>query len=164
MLGLYSPVTGQVGKLVGFGCVWPQDSETVALLGGHAFGKAHGACPSGPGLNPDMSPDDPWPGTCGSGPEMGKGKNTYTSGFEGAWTTTATVWSNEYYQNLLNYEFQLTKSKHGGCASATTHSGLVLLLLLMQRGGGLLLLTRRRKRPGITHMSPDMAYKPPQIW
>ena len=136
----------------------------MALLGGHAFGKAHGACPSGPGLNPDMSPDDPWPGTCGSGPEMGKGKNTYTSGFEGAWTTTATVWSNEYYQNLLNYEFQLTKSKHGGCASATTHSGLVLLLLLMQRGGGLLLLTRRRKRPGITHMSPDMAYKPPQIW
>ena len=108
----------------------------MALLGGHAFGKAHGACPSGPGLNPDMSPDDPWPGTCGSGPEMGKGKNTYTSGFEGAWTTTATVWSNEYYQNLLNYEFQLTKSKHCNCycfmraiSTLLLRSWLVLLLV-----------------------------------
>lgn len=54
------------------------DRETVALIGGgHAFGKTHGACPLGPGQ-------------CGQGPDQGKGSNTFTSGFEGAWTLTPT--------------------------------------------------------------------------
>jgi len=62
------------------------DRETVALIGGgHAFGKAHGACPAGAGR-------------CGSG----VGNDTVTSGFEGPWTTTPTKWSNEYFQVLVN--------------------------------------------------------------
>lgn len=55
------------------------DSETVALIGGgHAIGKVHGACPTGAGPGPDKQPDDPWPGTCGSGKDKGKGPNTFT--------------------------------------------------------------------------------------
>jgi hypothetical protein len=46
-----------------------------------------GACPTGAGPDPAQSPGNPWPGTCGSGPDKGKGPNTFTSGFEGAWTT-----------------------------------------------------------------------------
>lgn len=55
------------------------DRETVALIGGgHAFGKTHGACREGPGQ-------------CGpEGPLKGKGPNTFTSGFEGVWTSTPT--------------------------------------------------------------------------
>ncbi|GLC49769.1 hypothetical protein PLESTB_000306700 [Pleodorina starrii] len=75
------------------------DSETVALIGGgHAFGKVHGACPTGPGPSPAQQPWDPWPGTCGTGPMKGKGNNTFTSGFEGPWTTNPTSWDNEYFQ------------------------------------------------------------------
>ena len=67
------------------------DSETVALIGGgHAFGKTHGACPTGAGPDPKTSPGDPWPGTCGSGPSKGKGANAYTSGFELQWTVRPT--------------------------------------------------------------------------
>lgn len=72
------------------------DTETVALVGGgHAFGKAHGAC-----LEPP----------CGSGDKAGKGENTYTMGFEGAWTTAPTTWTNQYFNNLLNYNW----TKHKG--------------------------------------------------
>jgi catalase (peroxidase I) len=71
------------------------DSETVALIGGgHAFGKTHGACPTGPGPNPDQDPSNPWPGTCDNG--------TFTSGFEGPWTQTPTQWDNSYFTLLVN--------------------------------------------------------------
>ena len=71
------------------------DSETVSLVGGgHAFGKMHGAC-----MNPP----------CGNG----IGENTFTSGFEGPWTTTPTQWSNMYFDNLLNLEYNLTTSPGG---------------------------------------------------
>jgi catalase-peroxidase len=70
------------------------DTETVALIGGgHAFGKSHGACKDPP---------------CGKGTNMeGIGPNTFTSGFEGSWTTTPTTWSNQYFRNLFDFEWNL---------------------------------------------------------
>jgi catalase-peroxidase len=69
------------------------DREVVSLVGGgHAFGKAHGACTEPP---------------CGSGDLMGKGPNTFTSGFEGAWTTTPTVWTNQFFTNLFAFNWEL---------------------------------------------------------
>lgn len=78
------------------------DTETVALSGGHAFGKCHGACPNGAGPSPVEDEYNPWPGNCGTG----KGEYAFTSGFEGKWTLYPTQWDNEYYQNLLNYEWE----------------------------------------------------------
>ncbi|KAG6613468.1 Catalase/peroxidase HPI [Phytophthora cinnamomi] len=83
------------------------DRETVALIGGgHAFGKTHGACPTGPGPNPTEDPLNPWPGTCGEGALKGKGNNTFTSGFEGSWTFTPTKWGNGYFKGLTNLEWE----------------------------------------------------------
>ncbi|CAN0364389.1 unnamed protein product, partial [Pylaiella littoralis] len=89
------------------------DTESVALIGGgHAFGKVHGACPTGAGPNPMESPEDPWPGTCGDpgSADFGRGDNTFTSGFEGAWTEEPTVWNNQYFIDLLEYDWETTQS------------------------------------------------------
>eukprot|EP00798_Chlamydomonas_sp_ICE-L_P003930 gene3930-14006_t len=97
-----------------FGRMGMNDSETVALVGGgHAFGKTHGACPSGPGPSPAEDPYNPYQGTCGTGEMKGKGKNTVTSGFEGPWSTRPTRWTNQYFQNLLEYNWNLTASPAG---------------------------------------------------
>lgn len=90
-----------------FGRMGMNDAETVALIGAHAFGKTHGACPTGPGPSPMEDPTNPWPGTCGTGPATGKGNNTYTSGFEGAWTNAPTTWGTDYFNNLLEYDWAL---------------------------------------------------------
>ncbi|KAK1932441.1 Catalase-peroxidase [Phytophthora citrophthora] len=83
------------------------DRETVALIGGgHAFGKTHGACPTGAGPSPLEDPENPWPGTCGEGEMKGKGNNTFTSGFEGAWTFTPTKWGNGYFKGLTGFEWE----------------------------------------------------------
>ena len=83
-----------------FGRMGMNDSETVALIGGgHAFGKAHGACPDGPGDAPNVDPDDPWAGNCGTG----SGEDTFTSGFEGQWTTYPFQWDNEFFTQLYDY-------------------------------------------------------------
>ncbi len=57
-----------------------------------------GACPTGAGPSPKEQPSNPWPGTCGEGELRGRGPNTFTSGFEGPWTTTPTKWSNNYFK------------------------------------------------------------------
>ena len=92
------------------------DVETVALIaGGHSFGKAHGA--STPNGNVGPEPEGSSVENQGLGwiNKFGKGnaEDTITSGLEGAWTTTPTEWSNGYFENLFDYEWELHKSPAG---------------------------------------------------
>ena len=91
------------------------DEETVALIaGGHTFGKTHGAGDAGlVGREPEGASIEEqglgWKNSFGSG----FGIHTTTSGLEGAWTTTPTQWSNNFFENLFGYEWELTKSPAG---------------------------------------------------
>jgi catalase-peroxidase len=91
------------------------DEETAALIiGGHSFGKTHGAAPADHvGPEPEGAPIEAqglgWKNAFGSG----KGGDAITSGLEGAWTNTPTKWSNGFLDNLFNYEWELTKSPAG---------------------------------------------------
>lgn len=91
------------------------DEETVALIaGGHAFGKCHGACPSSyVGPDPDSSPVEQqglgWKNTY----KTGKGPDTFTSGFELAWSPTPTKFGVGYLHLLFNHEWELTQSPAG---------------------------------------------------
>lgn len=92
------------------------DEETVALIaGGHTFGKTHGAAdpdqyvgrePAAAGIEEQSMG---WINTFGTG----RGGDTITSGLEGTWTTTPTKWSNNFFENLFGYEWELTKSPAG---------------------------------------------------
>src|SRR5271163_2498265 len=92
------------------------DEETVALIvGGHSFGKTHGAADPGQYVGPE--PEGAaleeqglgWKNTFGSG----KGVHTISSGLEGAWTTNPIKWDNNFLDNLYGYEWELTKSPAG---------------------------------------------------
>jgi catalase-peroxidase len=92
------------------------DEETVALIaGGHTFGKTHGAADAGKyvGAEPEGAEIElqglGWKNTYNNG----HGVNTITSGLEGAWTTTPVKWSNNFFDNLFNFEWELTKSPAG---------------------------------------------------
>ncbi len=91
------------------------DEETVALIaGGHTFGKTHGAGPSSHvGPEPEAAGIEEqgfgWKSTFGTG----KGGDTITSGLEVIWTTKPTQWSNEFFDHLFSYEWELTKSPAG---------------------------------------------------
>ena len=108
-----------------FGRMAMNDYETVALIaGGHTFGKTHGAAdadqyvgvePAGASIQ-EMSTG--WKNNYGSG----KGEHTITSGLEGAWTTTPTQWSNNYFENLFGYDWELTKGP-GGAFQWTPKNG-----------------------------------------
>ncbi len=99
-----------------FGRMAMNDEETVALIaGGHTFGKAHGAANPGEYVGP--APEGAsielqglgWKNSYGKG----NAEDTITSGLEGAWTSTPTLWSNGYFENLFGYEWELTKSPAG---------------------------------------------------
>ncbi len=99
-----------------FGRMAMNDEETVALIaGGHTFGKTHGAGdprqyvgaePAGAAIEEQSLG---WKNTFGSG----NGSYTITSGLEGAWTTTPTKWSNNFFENLFGFEWELGKSPAG---------------------------------------------------
>ncbi|WP_086661105.1 catalase/peroxidase HPI [Lentzea kentuckyensis] len=98
-----------------FGRMGMNDEETVALIaGGHTFGKAHGAGdPSLVGVEPEGSLLDAqgfgWISTHGTG----KGRDTITSGLEVTWTQQPTKWTNLFFRNLFEFDWELTKSPAG---------------------------------------------------
>ncbi|WFC64167.1 catalase/peroxidase HPI [Pseudomonas sp. REST10] len=91
------------------------DEEIVALIaGGHTFGKCHGAAPeSHKGPEPEGAPIEAqglgWTSDFGSG----HGKDTVSSGLEVTWTKTPALWSNNFFENLFKFEWELTKSPAG---------------------------------------------------
>jgi catalase-peroxidase len=98
-----------------FGRMAMNDEETVALIvGGHTFGKAHGAVdPSNIGPEPEAAPPEQqglgWKNSAGSG----SGADAITSGLEGAWTQEPTKWDNGFLANLFEYDWELTSSPAG---------------------------------------------------
>jgi catalase-peroxidase len=99
-----------------FGRMAMNDEETVALIaGGHSFGKTHGASDAGKyvGKEPAAASIEEqglgWNNSYGSG----NAGHTITSGLEGIWTTTPTKWSNNFFENLFGFEWELTKSPAG---------------------------------------------------
>jgi catalase-peroxidase len=91
------------------------DEETVALIaGGHTFGKTHGAGPvSHVGVEPESAGLEAqglgWANSYGKG----RGGDAITSGLEVTWTSTPTQWSNDYFENLFGFEWELSKSPAG---------------------------------------------------
>ncbi len=109
-----------------FGRMAMNDEETVALIaGGHSFGKTHGAADPSKYIGPEPvaarieEQSRGWKNTFGSG----NGVHTITSGLEGAWTTTPTQWSANYFENLFGFEWELTKSPAGAFQWKPQHGG-----------------------------------------
>ncbi|MBK77934.1 MAG: catalase/peroxidase HPI [Flavobacteriaceae bacterium] len=99
-----------------FGRMAMNDEETVALIaGGHTFGKTHGAANENEyvGVEPEGSKIEEQGLGWKNKYKSGKAGDTITSGLEGTWTTTPTKWSNNYFENLFGYEWELTKSPAG---------------------------------------------------
>ena len=114
--GKPDPVAAAIDIRETFGRMAMNDYETVALIaGGHTFGKTHGAGdpkkyveaePAGAAIEEQGLG---WKNTFGSG----NAGYTITSGIEGAWSTSPTKWSNNFFENLFGYEWELTKSPAG---------------------------------------------------
>ena len=91
------------------------DEETVALIaGGHSFGKTHGAAPAEHvGQEPEAAGLEAQGFGWKNSFSTGKGGDTITSGLEVTWTSTPTQWSNNFFENLFGFEWELTKSPAG---------------------------------------------------
>jgi catalase-peroxidase len=104
------------------------DEETVALIaGGHSFGKTHGAAPStNVGKEPEAAGIElqgfGWSNSYGSG----KGADTITSGLEVTWTKTPTQWSNNFFENLFAFDWELTKSLGGAHQWVAKNAGDII--------------------------------------
>jgi catalase-peroxidase len=98
-----------------FGSMAMDDEEIVALIaGGHTFGKAHGAAPeSHIGPEPEGAPIEAQGLGWNSNYRSGHGKDAISSGLEVTWTKTPALWSNNFFENLFKYEWELTKSPAG---------------------------------------------------
>lgn len=109
------PIAAAQDIRVTFARMAMNDEETVALIaGGHSFGKSHGASTSDHvGKEPEACSTEAqgfgWSNSYGSG----KGPHTITSGLEVTWTKTPTKWSNNFFENLFGFEWELTKSPGG---------------------------------------------------
>ena len=125
--GKPDPVGSAKNIRVAFARMAMNDEEVVALLaGGHTFGKMHGAHKAG-----DCVGSDPggaaleaqglgWKNQCGKG----HSEDTVTSGLEGAWTQAPTQWSTLYLQNLLNHDWEQTRSPGGAIQWIPTDESL----------------------------------------
>lgn len=111
-----------------FGRMAMNDEETVALIaGGHTFGKTHGAAtadhvdkePEAAGIE---SQGFGWSNSYGSG----KGADTITSGLEVTWTKTPTQWSNNFFEHLFGFEWELTKSPGGAHQWVAKNAGAII--------------------------------------
>lgn len=125
--GKPDPVGSARNIRVAFGRMAMNDEETVALVaGGHTFGKMHGALkkPGCVGAEPAAAGIEQqglgWQNACGKG----HSEDTVTSGLEGAWTQAPTQWTSLYLQNLLNFEWQETRSPAGAIQWVPTDESL----------------------------------------
>ena len=113
--GKPDPIAAAVDIRETFARMAMDDEETVALIaGGHTFGKTHGAAPADHvAVEPEAAGLEAqgfgWTNSFGTG----KGADTITSGLEVTWTTTPTKWSNNFFENLFGFEWELTKSPAG---------------------------------------------------
>ncbi|NIJ52740.1 catalase/peroxidase HPI [Dyadobacter arcticus] len=111
-----------------FGRMAMNDEETVALIaGGHSFGKTHGAAPSDHvGKEPEGTDVElqglGWSNSFGSG----SGADTITSGLEVIWTKTPTQWSNNFFENLFAFDWELTKSPGGAHQWVAKNAGDII--------------------------------------
>jgi catalase-peroxidase len=122
------PVTAAKDIRDTFGRMAMNDEETVALIaGGHSFGKTHGAAPATyVGKEPEAAPMElqgfGWNNSYGKG----KGADTITSGLEVIWTKTPTRWSNNFFENLFAFEWELTKSPGGAHQWVAKNAGNII--------------------------------------
>ncbi len=109
------PVAAAKDIRVTFSRMAMNDEETVALIaGGHSFGKTHGAATSDHvGKEPEAAAMEEQGFGWGNSYGSGKGADTITSGLEVTWTKTPTQWSNNFFENLFAFEWELTKSPGG---------------------------------------------------
>jgi catalase-peroxidase len=111
-----------------FGRMAMNDEETVALIaGGHTFGKTHGAGPADQvGAEPEAASIQEqglgWRNAFGTG----KGPDAITSGLEVTWTSTPTRWSNDFFEILFGYEWELSKSPAGAHQWVAKNAGQII--------------------------------------